>query len=204
MTKIEALSKKYELAKAAAVEEREIIKAKEAELETLKQKEAEAATAGDIAAYTSTKAKRTALEDEIFVRKSSDPVATTIKQNDVLAAWKESTTEYRKAIASIEKDVEKATKDLLSSYRKIVNAQIKMLRDREMCAEMAGIKADDTDYADRYRNQLPVDFVELKARQNIRLQRCPRILAEYLAEAGVLKDDDIAFDNMIFGAHRLN
>lgn len=204
MTKIEALSKKYELAKAAAVEEREIIKAKEAELEMLKQKEAEAATAGDIAAYTSTKAKRTALEDEIFVRRSSDPVATTIKKDDVLTAWKESAAEYRKTVLSIEKEMAKATKDLLTCYKKMANAQIKMLRDREMCAEMAGIKADDTDYADRYRNQLPVDFVELKTRQNNRLQRCPRVLAEYLADSGELKDDDISFDNLIFGAHRLN
>jgi len=202
MTKLQALEKKYEKAKREEAAYHERIAAKERELATLMRSEAAAATAGNMETYTATKEKRKGLEDEIFVLKSSDPAAL-IKTEEVMAAWDDCVKEYRKAVIDLENAIVKEAKELLAIYRKMEVVQTTMLKQRETCAEIGRIEPNLYDYEDKYRGKLPVEFVEMKTKQKVRLRRTKAIVAEYLAEAGILTDDDVAWANMIFGAHRL-
>ena len=79
MAKYEALQKRYAEAQALAEKEQKLAAAKQEKLDELKQAETEAAEAGDLVKYQEIKKQRTALEEEIFVLKFSDPVGTMIK-----------------------------------------------------------------------------------------------------------------------------
>ena len=202
MTKLEALREKYETAKREEAAYHERIAAKEQELADLMKAEAAAAVAGDTESYASTKGKRKDLEDEIYVLKSSDPAAL-IKPEAIQAAWSEVAAQYRKDALSFEKDLDKQTKALLALYQKMVAVQVKMLQARDEIAKIARIEPLPLDLEDQYRGKLPVEFVGLKGKQSTRIYRSRSILAEYLAEAGELKDDDIAWSNLIFQSHKL-
>lgn len=202
MTKLQALEKKYEKAKREEAAYHEKIAEKEQELAALMRSEAAAATSGDMEAYTAAKEKRKGLEDEVFVLKSADPAAL-IKTEDVMNAWADCVSEYRKSVEDFEKEMGKETKAILALYRKMEAAQTTMLQQRDRIAEIGRIEQNLYDYEDKYRGKLPVEFVEMKTKQPLRLKRTKGIIPEYLAEAGELTDDDVAWANMIFGAHRL-
>lgn len=216
MTKLEAMQQKYNKATALAAEEREKIAKMENDLEDLKQKEAAAATAGDFATYKAVKDKRSDLEEQLFVHKASNPIVTLIKRADVLAAWDESAAAYKKAITPLEKELEEAIKTLLIIYRKMVTAQVKMLQDRDECAKMLGLdpmgqnndgRSDFEFYADKYANDLPIDFLKMKTAAHFMysggLYKTQHLLTAFLEAAGKLSNDDVAFDTLIFKNHRL-
>ena len=203
MTKLEALEKKYQQAQKKAAAEHEIIAKKEQELADIMKAETAAATKGDVEGYASAKAKREALQDEVYVLKTSDPISSLIHPDDVTAAWNECCTGYEKTVSALIAEVEEKTKALQAVYRKMEAAQVQLLQQRDKVAEMGRIKPDADDYSDQYRNTLPVAFVGLKGRLTNRLSRSPHVLVEYLAESGQLNNDDVSWSNMIFNAHRL-
>lgn len=208
MTKVEQLQKKHSKAKAAEAENLQLISKKERELESVKQEESAAAVAGDLATYRTAKDKRIALEDEIFVCKAKNPYSD-INRKDILDAWSESVAEYKDAVDSVEDELEKATSEMVVAYRKLVAAQCKMLKDREECASFMGLDPSGTDgfYGDKYRDSLPVKFVEMKSaglRAVVGGHVTTHTLTAYLAASGKLNADDIEFDTLIFRNHRLD
>ena len=208
MTKVEQLQKKQSKAKAAEAEKLQLIAKKERELESVKQEESAAAVAGDLATYRTAKDKRIALEDEIFVCKAKDSYSD-ITRKDIMDAWSESVAEYENAVDSIEDELENATSAMVVAYRKLVAAQCKMLKDRDECASFMGLDpsgSTDGFYEDKYRNSLPVKFVEMKSaglRAVVGDRATTHTLTAYLAASGKLNADDIEFDTLIFRNHRL-
>ena len=117
-------------------------------------------------------------------------------------AWGECAKAYRKSAVAIEKELEKKTAELAAVYKKLEAIQDQLLQQRDKLAEMGRIEPDHSNMFDNYAGSLPVDFVGLKTRSILRMHHSHYVLVEYLAEAGELTDDDVAWSNLLFFSHK--
>ena len=153
--KLSNLEKAYTDAQAIRARLKEEIEAQTAEKDAAEVAAQEAADNGDIDAYRQHKAEAEELETSIFVKQAQlNKNGSSLKEEDVLKAWKKYAADYEKKFTKALSDYETARRGLYEKYMQVINLQNDALKTRERCGFLLGMKppASIMEYDSHYKN----------------------------------------------------